>query len=129
MTLKKDPKAMGPNQAIHDAVLVLLKDREEAATRPDDEWSKMRARAYSDGDFTQGAAITCAQVVIKYGSMDLIDKRVLELLGSQEINKLNTELDWKEARSRYWTKQDMISVAAIAYIEHIFHYRPRYHRV
>ena len=129
MPLKKDPKMMGPNQAISDKVLELLKDREDAATRPDSEWAKLRARAYAEDNIMDGAAITCAQYVIKHGSIEPIERRVLELLGTQEINKLESILDWKEARSSYWTKGDLLTVAAMAYIEHLFHYRPRYHRV
>jgi hypothetical protein len=111
----------GPNQTIEDRVRDILLDK-TIVDAEDDNWRRLRSRAYSDGDLQEGTAITVAEFVAYGGTIEQVDKRVLELMTSPVILKYDSDMQWKEARSRAWTNKDLLTVAALAMIEFIRHF-------
>lgn len=119
----------GPNMIIEDRVRDLLKDASIMNGTVED-WRKIRARAYSDDNLMEGTAITVAEFVSYGGTIEQVDQRVLELIATPKVLRYDTPLEWKEARSKAWTSNNLLDVAALAMAEYIryFHHTKRIRR-
>ena len=118
---------LGPNQAISNRMLEILKDPKTKSRTPD-EWAKMRSRAFQDNNLVEATAITCAQYVCLSGSIGPVDERVLELLAAPGMLSWTDE-KWRDLRSAAWTQNNIKEAAALTYACYLVNYRQQRHHI